>query len=147
MRRCCCLVLALLTSLSFLPGTLLHSQSNAGDTRKKAFELFQQNRHLEALPLFEELAIQSPDDRDVLLGLGVCLVSHASTLEDSKATTRELLRARKLLLKSKSLGQPSALLENMLQTIPENGEVNYQNTPADQAMKAGEAAFSRRDFD
>src|SRR5262249_51928916 len=65
----------------------------------------------------------------------------------SKAAARERLRARKLLLKSKSLGQTSALLENMLQTIPEDGEVNYQNTPADQAMKAGEAAFSRRDFD
>src|SRR5690349_18120467 len=31
-------------------------------TRQRAFELFKQGKHLEALPLFEELALKSPDD-------------------------------------------------------------------------------------
>jgi tetratricopeptide (TPR) repeat protein len=133
-------------------GFLLHSMSFAqtaanDDTRKKAFQLFNDGKHIEALPLFEELALKSPDDRDVLVGLGVCLVSEAATLTDQDAAARERVRARQLLLKAKSLGQKSALLENMLQTIPEDGVVKYENTPADQAMKAGEAAFSRRDFD
>jgi len=126
----------------------LSAQTTSGDNnRKKAFELFQQDKHLEALPLFEELALKSPDDRDVLLGLGVCLVAEAATLDDQDAATKERLRARQLLLKAKKLGQKSALLENILQTIPEDGVVKYENTPADQAMRAAEAAFSRRDFD
>jgi len=133
-------------------GLLQHSggyaqTAGADNNRKKAFELFQQDKHLEALPLFEELALKSPDDRDVLLGLGVCLVAEAATLDDQDAATKERLRARQVLLKAKKLGNKAALLENILQTIPEDGVVKYENTPADQAMRAAEAAFSRRDFD
>jgi tetratricopeptide (TPR) repeat protein len=124
-----------------------YAQSTGDNNRKQAFELFNQGKHLEALPLFEELAVKSPDDRDVLVGLGVCLVSKAATIQDQDAAAKERVRARQLLLKAKSLGQNSTLLENMLQTIPEDGAVTYENTPADQAMKAAEAAFSRRDFD
>lgn len=148
MRRSNCLLVVLLAVLSFALNPHLYSQSASGDeTRKKAFDLFRQDRHIEALPLFEELALKSPEDRDVLLGLGVCLVAESGTLEDQDAATRERLRARQVLLKAKKLGQNSALLENMLQTIPEDGIVKYANTPGDQAMRAAEAAFSRRDFD
>jgi len=141
-------LIVLLAALSFALNPCLYGQNNTGDeTRKKAFDLFRQDRHIEALPLFEELALKSPEDRDVLLGLGVCLVSESATLDDQEAATRERVRARQVLLKAKKLGQNSALLENMLQTIPENGVVKYANTPADQAMRVAEAAFSRRDFD
>jgi tetratricopeptide (TPR) repeat protein len=141
------LLITLIAVCSFLLPSTGFAQSSGDDTRQRAFQLFQAGKHIEALPLFEELALKSPDDRDVLVGLGVCLVSEAATLADQNAATRERVRARQLLLKAKSLGQNSALLENMLQTIPEDGVVKYENTPADQAMKAGEAAFSRRDFD
>ncbi|HKD81521.1 MAG TPA: tetratricopeptide repeat protein [Candidatus Angelobacter sp.] len=148
MRRANRLLVVLLAVLSFASNSRLYSQNTSGDeTRKKAFDLFRQDRHIEALPLFEELALKNPDDRDVLLGLGVCLVAESGTLDDQKAATQERLRARQVLLKAKKLGQNSALLENMLQTIPEDGVVKYANTPADQAMRAAEAAFSRRDFD
>ncbi len=148
MRRANLLPVVLLTALGLALNPCLYGQNNSGDaTRKKAFELFQQDKHLEALPLFEELALKSPDDRDVLLGLGLCLVAEAATLEDQDAATRERLRARQALVKAKKLGKNSALLENVLQTIPEDGVVKYANTPADQAMRAAEAAFSRRDFD
>jgi tetratricopeptide (TPR) repeat protein len=116
-------------------------------TRQRAFELFKQDKHLEALPMFEELALKSPDDRDVLLGLGVCLVSEAATLDDQDAAAKERVRARQVLLKAKKLGNTAALLENILQMIPEDGVVKYENTPADQAMRAAEAAFSKRDFE
>jgi len=116
-------------------------------TRQRAFELFRQNKHIEALPLFEELALKSPDDRDVLLGLGVCLVAESTTLDDENAATKERVRARQLLLKAKKLGNTAPLLENMLETIPEDGVVKYEKTPSDQAMRAAEAAFARRDFE
>jgi len=116
-------------------------------TRQRAFELFKQDKHLEALPLFEELALKSPDDRDVLLGLGACLVAESSTLDDENAATKERMRARQVLLKAKKLGNTAPLLENLLQILPEDGVVKYENTPADQAMRAAEAAFARRDFD
>jgi tetratricopeptide (TPR) repeat protein len=129
------------------PASLSAQSEGEKTTRQRAFELFQQDKHMEALPLFEELALKSPDDRDVLLGLGVCLVAEAATLDDQDAAAKERLRARQLLLKAKKLGSKAALLENILQTIPEDGVIKYANTPADQAMRAAEAAFSRRDFD
>jgi tetratricopeptide (TPR) repeat protein len=116
-------------------------------TRQRAFELFKQDKHLEALPLFEELALKSPEDRDVLLGLGVCLVAEATTLDDQDAATKERVRARQVLLKAKTLGSTAPLLENLLQMLPEDGVVKYEKTPADQAMRAAEAAFARRDFE
>jgi tetratricopeptide (TPR) repeat protein len=116
-------------------------------TRQRAFELYKQGKHIEALPLFQVLALKSPDDRDVLLGLGVCLVSEAATLDDQNAASKERIRARQVLLKAKKLGSTAPLLENLLQMLPEDGVGKYENTPADQAMRAAEAAFARHDFE
>lgn len=142
------LLLMLLAAVSFTIALDAHGQTSTGDdARKKAFELFRQDKDLEALPLFEELALKNPEDRDVLLGLGVCLLAEAGTLDDQEAAATERVRARQVLLKARKLGQKSALLENLLQTIPEDGKTHYSSSPADQAMRAAEAAFSRRDFD
>jgi tetratricopeptide (TPR) repeat protein len=149
MRR----ILHLSVLLLSIVGIALHSVDLSAQTgsqdpaRQRAFELFKQDKHIEALPLFEELALKSPDDRDVLLGLGVCLVAESTTLDDEKAAAKERVRARQVLLKAKKLGNTAPLLENMLQTIPEDGVVKYEKTPADQAMRAAEAAFARRDFE
>jgi tetratricopeptide (TPR) repeat protein len=141
-------LLVLLAACGFVLCSGAYGQAGGGDAnRKKAFDLFRQDKHLEALPLFEELALRSPDDRDVLLGLGVCLVSEASTLDDQDAAAKERVRARQVLLKAKKLGNTAPLLENILQMIPEDGVVKYEATPADQAMRAAEAAFAKRDFE
>jgi tetratricopeptide (TPR) repeat protein len=140
-------VLLIIVSLAIDSSSLPAQTGGVQTTRQRAFELFKQDKHLEALPLFEELALKSPDDSDVLLGLGVCLVSEAATLDDQDAATKERLRARQVLLKAKKLGNTAPLLENLLQTMPENGVVKYEKTPADQAMRAAEAAFARHDFE
>lgn len=115
--------------------------------RRRAIELFNKDQHMEALPIFADLAKKNPKDHAVLVGLATCMVSEASTLEDEKAAAEERVRARALLLKAKELGSTSTLMENLLQKIPADGVINYSNSPADQAMRAGEAAFARRDFD
>ena len=121
------------------------SQDDYTAKRQKAIQLFNQNKELEALPLFEELAAANPKDADVLLGLAAGLLSHSATVDDA-AGTRDRIRARELLLKAKELGQHSNLLENLLQMLPPDGKMNYSQDPADQAMKEGEAAFAKRDF-
>jgi tetratricopeptide (TPR) repeat protein len=143
------LVIALTVGLG-LPSA--RAQTGSGDeayqaARRHAMELFDQSHHLEALPLLEDLTKKRPDDADVLVALATCLVSHTSTVEDQKDATRERLRARELLLRAKQLGNTSALLQNLLQTIPEDGVISYSQDAADQALRLGEAAFARRDFD
>lgn len=116
--------------------------------REQALHLFNQDKRLEALPLLEELAQKNPKDEEVVVALAASLVSHAATLTDQHAAAAERMRAKNLLEKS---GSTNALAGNLLQILremPDQGDVPFSENPAvDQAMRTGEAAFSRRDFD
>lgn len=122
------------------------SDANYEAERKKAIDLFNANKNLEALPLFEDLVKQNPQDDVTLLGLAACLLNHSATVEDADAAAKERIRARELLLKAKDLGNNSNLLQNLLQMVPEDGRIRFAATPEDQAMQKGEAAFARNDF-
>jgi tetratricopeptide (TPR) repeat protein len=117
--------------------------------RQKASELFEQGKRLEALPLLEELVKTNPKDGAMLVALAACLVEHAATLPDQDAG-KERLRARDLLDSAWELGNHSTLamnLSQLLKELPESGAIKFSDNPrVDQAMRAAEAAFARRDF-
>jgi len=118
--------------------------------RRKAEGLVNQGQYLEALPLLEELVKSNPQDDDALVALALSLVKHAATLEDLHAANKERSRARDLLEHAQSLGNTSTLAQNLseiLEELSRNGDIKFSDNPAvEQAMRAGEAAFSRRDF-
>jgi tetratricopeptide (TPR) repeat protein len=118
--------------------------------RRKASELFEQGKRLEALPLLEELVKTDLKDSAMLVALAACLVEHAATLSDQEGGGKERLRARLLLDQAWDLGNHSTLamnLSQLLKQLPEDGAIKFSANPqVDQAMRAGEAAFSRRDF-
>ena len=147
-----CLLIVLLslfasTDLVAQPGGELSYQVK----RQKASELFEQGRRLEALPLLEELVKTNPNDSTMLVALAACLVEHAATLPDQEGGGKERFRARGLLDRAWDLGNHSTLamnLSQLLKQLPESGAIKFSDNPqVDQAMRAGEAAFSRRDFD
>lgn len=119
--------------------------------REKAIALFNEGKRLEALPLLEELAEKDPKDGEVLVALAASLVGHAATLTDPDAAAKERFRARDLVQKAWGLGYTSTLEENLRQLLgelPANGAIKFSDNPdVQKAMLAGEAAFSRRDFD
>lgn len=115
--------------------------------RHRAIELYNADKCVEALPLFEDLAKRNQQDSGVLVGLAACLINESATRDDQDTAAKERIRARGLLLKAQQLGNNSTLVQNLLQTIPENGVVSYEAGAAGQAMRAGEAAFARHDFD
>ena len=119
--------------------------------RRQASELFEQGKRLEALPRLEELVKTNPKDDAMLVALAACLVDHAATLSDQEAAGKERFRARDLLDKAWDLGNTSTLamnLSQLLKQLPESGAIKFSDNPqVEQAMRAGEAAFSRRDFD
>lgn len=129
--------------------------SAAGDDyateRAKAVELAKQHSWLDALPLFEDLAAKNPKDAYVLEGLAQSLIAHSVTLQDPEAAGKDRLRAKALLETAQQLGDHSQLAENLLDTLknlPKSGEVMYaENSDVNAAMKAGEAAFAKKDFD
>ena len=119
--------------------------------RQKAENFFLQGKRLEALPLLEELVKTNPKDDAMLVALAACLVDHAATLSDQESAGKERLRARDLLDNAWDLGNTSTLamnLSQLLRQLPESGAIKFSDNPqVEQAMRAGEAAFSRRDFD
>jgi Flp pilus assembly protein TadD len=119
--------------------------------RERAIALFNERKRLEALPLLEELAEKDPKDGEVLVALAASLVGHAATLTDPDAAAKERFRARDLVQKAWGLGYTSTLEENLRQLLgelPANGAIKFSDNPdVQKAMLAGEAAFSRRDFD
>jgi|SRR6266496_361109 tetratricopeptide (TPR) repeat protein len=143
--------IALLLTLSLSAFVPLCAQISIDDQykleRAKAMQLFNTDKYLEALPLFEDLAKRQPEDPDVLVGLAAGLIDHSATVEDQDSAAKERVRARGLLLKAQQLGSNSTFVQNLLQITPENGVVPYQTDEAGKAMRAGEAAFARRDFD
>jgi tetratricopeptide (TPR) repeat protein len=118
--------------------------------RQAALQLFDQGKRLEALPLLEEIAKARPDDDEALVALAASLIEHAATLHDEAAAGRERLRARDLLSKARDLGNASPLalnLSQLLQQLPASGAIRFSDDPrVEQAMRDGEAAFSRRDY-
>jgi tetratricopeptide (TPR) repeat protein len=119
--------------------------------KSRAISLFGENRLLEALPIFEDLVGKNPSDDKVLLGLAACLVNHSAAVTDPDAAGKERQRALELLKKAQTLGNNSQLLQNLLQILqaaPASGHIKYsENTSVDEAMRAGETAFARRDYD
>jgi len=127
-----------------------HTQGDAAyqAKRQQAMRLFDQGKRLEALPLLEALVQEGPGDQEVAVAMAASLVRHAATLTDQQAAGKERLRAKDLLEKSGSFSPLAQNLLQLLREMPNSGDIQFSENPAvEQAMRAGEAAFSRRDFD
>jgi tetratricopeptide (TPR) repeat protein len=124
---------------------------SAQTQRQRASELFAQGKHLEALPLLEELVRAAPKDAAMLVALAASLVKHAATLPDQETAGKERLRARDLLDRAWELGDTSSLamnLSQLLKQLPASGTIRFSDDPqVDQAMREGETAFSRHQYD
>lgn len=144
------IVVLLLSAAVSIPCALAQTKKDPAYTNKReqALRLFNQDKRLEALPLLEELAQKNPNDEDIAVCLAASLVSHAATLTDKQAAAGERLRAKSLLEKT---GSNNTLAKNLLQLLremPDGADTQFSDNPeVDQAMRAGEAAFSRRDYD
>jgi len=117
------------------------------EQKKFAVMLFTQNHHLEALPVFQDLAKRNPGDAEVLFGYGACLIEHSATLKEEGAARAERLQARELLLEAKQMGLDSGLLMNLLETLPADGSTRYPGRPEVVAeIQDGEAEFARNNY-
>jgi tetratricopeptide (TPR) repeat protein len=115
----------------------------------EALALFDKNRFIEALPLLQHLDEIKPNDPIVKEHLAFVLVAYAASKSDPQEKTKIRLRARKLMLEAKALGDNSNLLRVALDDIPEDGSAApfSSRKDVDDAMREGEAAFVKADFD
>lgn len=140
------LCIALLLSFVVAP---VAAQDNYDADRQRAFELVKENNLTAALPLLEKLAKAKPEDTGVLQNLALALAAQAIASKDQEMMKRNFRRARELAEQCRKLGDNSQLVQTILERIPTEEQMNVPakpRTPADDALQAGEAAFSSGDF-
>src|SRR5215213_12004548 len=104
-----------------LLGFLLVTPSSAvvaaqdDEERRRAFQLYNDAKHTEALPLFEKLAVTYPNDPAVLETFGLLVMTQTAYIKDPEARKQARLRGRELLLRAQKLGANSPLLKTMLE--------------------------------
>ncbi len=131
-------------ALSFAQGTDYEKE------RARALQLYQENKYIEALPLFEKLHAARPTDVVVLSHYGYALFASSATQNDAGQKKKTRIRARQLLEQARDMGDNSVLTRTTIEalTADEGGNFDYSaRKEADTAMREGEAAFVNGDFD
>ena len=117
--------------------------------RERAFALYEEGKHLEALPILEKLAEANPSDGPVLQELAFSLISYSATLPDKEARKKVRARARGIFVRAVNLNYNVAVLQPMIAVIPpDGGELDFSsNKQAEAAMREGESAFAQNKHD
>ena len=134
--------------LLLISGPVLNAQQEDPD-RRRAFQMYKDGKHAEALPEFEKLAVAYPRDPVIIETLGVLLITQTYSLPDAPARKAARKRGRELLIAAEKLGANDTLLKSFLEMIPEDGgaDPTFSNRKeVDDAMREGEAAFSKQDY-
>jgi tetratricopeptide (TPR) repeat protein len=137
-----------LSLLSISPAIRAQSREEYERQLKEALALFDQNRFMEALPLFQHLDEIKPGNPIVKERLAFALVAFAVTKTNPEEKSEIRRRARKLLLEAKALGDDSDLLHAGLDAIPEDGSAPpfSSRKDVDDAMREGEIEFGKGNF-
>ena len=117
--------------------------------RTRGFQLFEDSKYVEALPVFEKLAAKYPQDREVIKRYGLLVMSQAAYLKDAAARKEARRRGREVLVKALELGVSDALVKSMVEGVPADGGDDTRlssKKEAEEAMREGEAAFAKKDF-
>ena len=104
--------------------------------RARAFQLYEEAKYTEALPVFEKLAAKYAEDRDVLKTYGFLMIGQGAYLKDADARKEARRRGRELLVKAQKLGEQDALLKSMLESIPADGGNDAQLSAKKEAEDA-----------
>lgn len=148
LRKHTLIILAtLLLGFSLLTPSSAVSAAQDDEERRRAFQLFKDAKHTEALPLFEKLAVTYPNDPDVLETFGLLVMTQTAYLKDPEARKQARLRGRELLLRAQKLGANSPLLKAMLDHPVDVDDSSFSTTKeVDEAMREGEGAFASGNF-
>lgn len=126
------------------------------EDRKKAYELFEAQQFLRALPLLERLAVNHPKDGGILARLGFALFARSQTIREPEKRKADRALARATLLRARALGIrdtiPADLIDSLIASVPPDGSETAENRfsekpQAQEAMVAGETAFVNGDID
>jgi len=117
--------------------------------RKRAFQVYGEGKYMDALPLFEQLALKYPEDPAVIENLGMLVFTQSAYLKTPEERKSARKRGRALLVQAQKLGANSTMLKALVEGIAPDGGEEGSFSPKqeiDEAMHEGEAAFAKGDF-
>ncbi len=120
------------------------------ERRAEAMKLVNENKYIDALPIFEEIAILLPKDSEVWAHYGVAILVNSSTLETPEKRKTERQRAVQVLTKAKQLGTKVVLALHYLDIIPADGggldDFSSENPDIEKFIREGEGYFGRGEY-
>ena len=137
-------ILVLLLLASVVTATAQDDQD-----RQRAFQLYGDGKYVEALPLFEQLALKYPDDPAVIENLGMLVFTQSAYLKTPEERKSARKRGRALLVQAQKLGASDTMLNALIAGIaPDGGDDGSFSAKkeVDEAMHEGEAAFAKGEF-
>jgi tetratricopeptide (TPR) repeat protein len=149
----------LLSLVGLLPGQVTQTQpapltapaetgAKSDSERQRAIELFNAGNFDDAMPLFEKLAADHPEDATIKANLAFSIAAHAATLPDFELRKKARVRARAVALQAQNQGEHSATVQGLLLIPVDGSETAFSDRKeVDDAMKAAEADFARGDLD
>lgn len=138
-----------LTVLCFLVSLSTAARAQSDPDRTRAFQLFEEAKYTEALPVFEKLAVKYPDDGEVIKRYGLLVLGQTAYVKDAAARKEARRKGREILLQAQKLGADDALVRSMIEGVPPDGGDDAKlstKKEAEDAMREGEAAFAKKDF-
>ncbi|MET0647149.1 MAG: tetratricopeptide repeat protein [Pyrinomonadaceae bacterium] len=144
--------------LASLAPAVAAQSAQADPERERAFALFAEQKFVEALAPLEKLAARHPDDGNVLARFGMTLFMHTIPEAHTPARQTRRSRARAALVRALELGfdegAPKDLIQQMVASVNADGSDSptsdskfSANAEADAAMRKGEAAFLKGNYD
>jgi tetratricopeptide (TPR) repeat protein len=126
------------------------AQDTNSQERARAFQLYDQNKFTEAIPLLEKVVKNNASDVVALERLGWATYVVAGSTKDPQERKKQRDRARAVLMRAKELGDNSELLRLGLEGLsqPDPSDTAFSSVKeADAAMREGEEAHARGDLD
>jgi tetratricopeptide (TPR) repeat protein len=111
---------------------------------ERANAYFRDGNVVGALPLYDRLAAEQPNDPRLAERLAACLYSQLSTLPAGEQRSALLARAKSEAERAKSLGDHSYLLQLILAIVTNPGAAQNHRS---EMLNGAEAAFNRGDMD
>jgi len=97
--------LVMIAALMLSAGVSVSAQvPDYASERRRAFQLMDESKMMEALPILEKLATQNPRDGEVQFYLGFCIFAKSREIKDPFLHKQERLRARDHLVLPKNWG-------------------------------------------
>ena len=141
--RLTCLLAVLLTLILALTAAA-QTPDEVREAEAKFPELYSSGNLVDALPYAAILAKVHPDDPDIHVKYGFCLIGKSAVAKTDTEKAQLAINARSEFIKARDLGSQDNLVAAMIESLPRDGSSgNFSPINAAQKfMERGEAAFA-----